>query len=366
MLLVVPAMAGCVATGGTGPNSVWAYDITEINDVKELGRTGKGIRVGVLDTGVDVTHFALQHLVDGDRNNGELVAFEDFVGGPSGKEVANDPHGHGTHVIGIMSAQGSPISDKILYGGVNPIGGSPHIQLWVARVCQQAEDGRDGETNCPSDAISDALAWMGDQQLDIVTMSLGGRHLQGIVFEDSMITAVNELIDDGVVVVAAAGNEGASADDVSSPADIPGVIAVGAINEDGRVATLSSRGDQTRCVQYADIVVPGQRPQCVQESEREAPHQKPEVVAPGVDISSTWTNGIYARADGTSQAAPFVTSAIALALEAQPEFRTRADVENLKRALMDSARPVDGQFRPHDDGAGYGIIQAKALIEALD
>jgi subtilisin family serine protease len=103
----------------------------------------------------------------------------------------------------------------------------------------------------------------------------------------------------------------------------------------------------------------------VQSSTRVAPHEKPEIMAPGIDISSTWTNGIYARASGTSQATPFVTSAIALALETETPFTTRAHVEELKKALMESAKPIPSYGRPHDDAAGYGILQAVDFIEAM-
>lgn len=351
-LLATVALSGCVANS---TNSDWAYSGTQIDAAKALGRTGAGIRIGVLDTGIDVTHPALEHLTDGDTDNGELMGFRDLIDNQHGKQFAHDDHGHGTHVIGIISAKGSPLIDKILYGGVNPIGGAPNAQLWVAKVCAKDPAGDQLETVCPDDAIRDALRWMSGQNLDIVTMSLGGPHRQTIIFPDATTNAVNLLIDRGVVVIASAGNDGSGADDVSSPADIPGVIAVGAIQEDGSVWSRSSRGSGNTCSQ-GSIIVPS--------SGRCPPHQKPEVVAPGVDIWSTWKDGVYARASGTSQAAPFVASAVALLLEAEQPLRNRDDVNALKQALMDSAKPVSGQHRPHDDAAGYGLIQTMALIEA--
>lgn len=355
VLLTVVAASGCIAND---TNSDWAYQDTQIDAAKELGRTGTGIRIGVLDTGIDTTHPALSHLTDGETDNGELMGFRDLIADQHGLQYAHDAHGHGTHVIGIISAQGSPLSDKILYGGVDPVGGAPNAQLWVAKVCEQDPNAPDMETTCPQDAIVDALRWMRSQNLDIVTMSLGGPKWQPqneeFILGEPGINAVNALINNGVVVIASAGNDGSGADDVSSPADIQGVIAVGAIQEDGSVWSRSSRGSDNTCSQ-GGVLVPS--------SGRCPPHQKPEVVAPGVDIWSTWKDGVYARASGTSQAAPFVASAVALLLEAEQPLQDRDDVVALKQAIMDSAKPVSGQHRPHDDAAGYGLIQATALIE---
>ena len=154
--------------------------------------------------------------------------------------------------------------------------------------------------------------------------------------------------------VAAAGNEqDDGATDVAFPATIEGVLAVGAIDKAGRVAGFSNHGDD-------------QANQCtggsIFQSGRCHPHMKPELVAPGVGILSAWSGDAYVRADGTSQATPFVTSVVALMLEAGGPLDSRSDVNVLKRALMDTAKPVDGQALPHDDEAGYGIVQADAAI----
>ncbi len=350
-LMLAVSLSGCV---DTGTNSDWAFDDTQINAAKALGRSGQGVRVGVLDTGIDTSHYAFRHLTDGDRDNGELMGFRDYTNNQFGLSHAHDDHGHGTHVIGIISAKGSALSDKVLYGGINPVGGAPDVQLWVAKVCAEDPDSNNQETVCPDSAIQGALQWMQGQSLDIVTMSLGGEHQTQLIFQDATTQAINDLIDEGVVVIASAGNDGSSASDVSSPADIEGVIAVGSIDEEGRVSSRSSRGDNNDCSQNNVIV----------QDNRCAPNQKPEIVAPGVDIWSTWTDGIYARASGTSQAAPYVASAIALLLQTETSLNNRADVMEVKQALMQSAKKVSGQHTPHDDAAGYGMLQAVDLIEA--
>ncbi|MHB8632453.1 MAG: S8 family serine peptidase, partial [Thermoplasmatota archaeon] len=98
----VALLSGCM--GAAGARTQWAFQMTQL-DV--AGRTGYGVTVAVLDTGIDTTHSALRHLVDGDLQNGELVAFKDFISHHDGVAAAYDDNGHGTHVAGIIAAEGS-------------------------------------------------------------------------------------------------------------------------------------------------------------------------------------------------------------------------------------------------------------------
>lgn len=340
LLLVTLAGAGCL---GGESRSEWAYDVTQIDVLAGQGKTGVGVRIGVLDTGINLEHSAFKHLRDGVTVNGELVGFQDFLRGRGGPEEAYDDSGHGSHVVGIMAAQGSTFGDKILYGGIDLRGGSPASQYYVAKVCD--DDG------CPAQAIQDALEWMGQVNVDIVSLSLGGERGGVIVISDAMREQIDRLINSGTIIVASAGNDGATSSDVNAPADIPGVIAVGAIDDRLRVAELSSRGDNGGFNQCRTIPIGQQVGRC-------DPDKKPEVVAPGINILSTWTGDGYARASGTSQAAPFVTSALALMLQGKPKPTDRNGVDCVKQILMDTATPLEGQTLPHDEGAGYGLIQA--------
>lgn len=347
--LVTVATAGCLG----GPSrSGWAYDVTGLDAAYGDGARGKGIVVAVVDTGVNRGHPSLGHLRDGDEGNGEIIAFRDFLGNKQGPREAFDDDGHGTHIVGIMSARGSGFGDKLLNGGIDLRGGSPHVLLVVARVC-------DAE-RCEPSVLDDAIDWAVEaHDADIVSLSLGGERAENIfdpVFQtDPVDAAINDAIDQGVVVLASAGNQGSEADDVAYPASIPGVIAVGAINDDRRVASFSNAGDSSanQCDRNT-LFSQGRCP----------PHQKPEVVAPGVGIISTWTGDNYVRADGTSQATPFVTSAVALMLEGQPKLRDREAVVQVKQVLADTAQPLAGQEQPHDDRAGYGLVQADDAVQA--
>ena len=346
-VVVAAALSGCLQAVFGESRSDWAYGMTQLDDVSALGRTGKGVTVAIIDTGINIHHPALAHLLDHDRSNGELVAFKDFLGNASTVEQAFDDDGHGSHVAGILAAKGG---DKGL-GGFDLRGGAPNVLLVVARICA-------GDA-CAADQLDDAVTWAAGQGADVISLSLGGQYsITDSVQEKAIQDAVDGAINQGIVVIAAAGNKGPSNTDVESPAIIPGVIAVGAVDRAGRVADFSSRGDDTgNPCRPVTLPIPPLGGRC-------APDQKPEIVAPGVDILSAWTGKGYASAAGTSQATPFVTAAVALLLEGHSDLGGRSDVEHLKQVLADTAKAVQGQTEPHDDAAGYGLLQARAALKA--
>lgn len=349
-LLALPVLAGCI--GGEG-HSEWAYDVTQLDAARDDGYTGAGIRVGVVDTGIDVTHPSMDHLVDGDDSNGELKGFRDYLRDRFGVDHAHDASGHGTHVTGIISARGSSFQDRLLYGGIDLRGGSQDVLLYVAKVCD--------EETCSSSALTESLRWMRQQDLDVVSLSLGGQR-NPLAINDANRNEINAMIDAGTVVIASAGNSGPCGEettsDVDAPADIRGVIAVGAIDDDLEVSCISSRGNNGGTNACRTSVFGQQLGRC-------DPNKKPELVAPGVDILSAWKDGQYVRATGTSQAAPFVTSAVALMLEARGvSLDSREQVMQVKQVLADTARDLQGQSTPHDPAAGYGLVQATAAIDA--
>jgi serine protease AprX len=367
-ILLLPALSGCVVGGQA--RTEWAFDITELSAAAAAGHTGQGVTVAILDTGINVRHNALKHLADGRMDNGELVAFEDYVNGHSGVANAYDDEGHGSHVSGIIAAEGSSLTDKITYGGISLLGGAPHVRLVVAKVCSAPTEGQP-QGSCNVDAIPQAINWAVDQHARIISLSLGSEGAVRLLAkaspqEQALQKAVSDAVAKGVVVVAAAGNAGPDNTDVSTPADIPEVLSVGAIQSDGTVWSNSSRGDDAGnpCrpttsppplpIPLQQTTVPG----------RCDPDKKPELVAPGVDILSAWTGDLYVRARGTSQATPFVTAAVALLLEGRPPLAGRDAVLHLKQVLEQTARPAPDQSLPHDRAAGYGIVQAMRALDA--
>lgn len=349
VLVLAASLSGCL---GGEARTEWAFEVTQLSSLSDQGHTGKGVTVAILDTGINPKHAALEHLFDGDLQNGEVTAFHDFLGTADGPTQAFDDQGHGSHVAGILAASGSTLGDKLVYGGVDLLGGAPGVTLLVARVC--------GSSACDGNAIVRAVDWAVANHAQVISMSLGreaGGSVLPIQLQDAMEQSVSDAISRGVVVVASAGNEGPDNPDVGSPASIPGVIAVGAIQEDGGVWSSSSRGDDAGnpC---RTVPVLGSQGRC-------KPNQKPELVAPGVDILSAWTGDSYARASGTSQATPFVTAAVALMLEGHGHLTNADGVARLKKVLVDTAQPIPGQAMPHDVAAGYGLVQAMAAVNAF-
>lgn len=352
---LLPLLSGCF---GAVPRSEWAYDSAGIDALAATGRTGAGVTIAILDTGINTAHPALDHLVDDDRGNGQLVAFRDFLGNAVGVREAFDDAGHGSHVVGILAARGTGGGDGLLAAGIELKGGAPDALYVVGRVCSEL---------CDASVLPAAIDWAVAEGADVISMSLGGHfNLTDTGARLQVEAAVQRALDAGVVVVASAGNQGEQAPDVESPADIPGVIAVGSIGRDGQVSDFSSRGsaDNNVCRPVPPpppLPVPRVLPVVVS---RCAPDQKPEIVAPGEDILSAWAGEAYYRASGTSQATPFVTAAIALLLQGRPDLDAAADVRAVKEALVTSAVPVPGQTLPHDDGAGYGALDAAGFLQA--
>jgi subtilisin family serine protease len=311
--------------------STWAFEMVQLEQARRMGLTGEGVRVGILDTGVDVDHPCLKGV--------DLVAWLDLV---NGKDKPYDDQGHGTAMASIIVGR-SPLR-----------GGAPDAELVVAKVI-----GKNAPFN--DTAIAEGIDFCmdpngdnsTDDRADIISMSLGGE-LESIDLIIGLKTqaAITRAVSEGTVVVAAAGNDGAS-DDVSFPGRWPDVISVGAVDERGQVAPFSSRGNDTVA--------------------RPDPNKKPEVVAPGVDIVTAHKDGAYAKGSGTSHATAMVSAVLAVALSQNPDLigegargGNETAVKTIKTALIETARPLEGQATPHDPKAGYGLAQAVDLALALE
>ncbi|MBW3584123.1 MAG: S8 family serine peptidase [Euryarchaeota archaeon] len=336
-LLVAPALSGCLSIERTG----WAYSVTQIDELESKGLTGKGVIVGIIDTGIDPDHPSLDHI--------DIVAWRDYVGN---QEKPYDDSGHGTHIAGIIAARGG---GGDWFSGADLEGVAPAVKLIVVKAC--------GAEECSVAGVKDGIAWAAAQGADIITLSLGGRQTF-LNLGDESIQAVQNAAKQGVYVVAAAGNAGDDHGDVESPSSARLAIAVGAVDKRLQVADFSSRGSQSSN-QGTSTPLGGV-------GGREDPHKKPELVAPGVDILSAWKGGQYAEASGTSQAAPFVAGTLALLLEAHPEWKRsgsrndgESSVTTMKSVLTKSAKTLEGQRTPHDNAAGYGLLQAERALERL-
>ncbi|WP_229796423.1 S8 family serine peptidase [Saccharothrix coeruleofusca] len=251
----------------------------------EAGYTGRGVKVAVIDSGVDGAHPDLV---------GREIAEANFSDEPDNTDTV----GHGTHVAAIVASAGAQ------YRGV-----APEAQLLDAKVC--------GLRACQESGIIAGMQWAAEQGADVANISLGGTDTPGT---DPLEKALNTLSAQyGVVFVVSAGNSG-RAESVGSPGSADAALTVGAVDRDDSIAPFSSRGPRV-----GDGAV------------------KPDITAPGVDIvaakSSTGVIGTpvgerHVAVSGTSMSAPHVAGAAALLAQQHPDW-TGAQ---LKAALMASAK----------------------------
>jgi len=271
------------------------------------GWTGKGVKIAVLDTGVDATHPDLK---------GQVGAAKNFSDSPDTK----DRQGHGTHVASIAAGTGAKSKGK--YKGV-----APGATILNAKVLDDEGSGDDS-------GILAGMEWAAAQGASIVNLSLGGGDTSAI---DPLEEAVNRLSEQKNVLFAiAAGNEGEDGDrTIDSPGSAADALTVGAVDGADKLADFSSKGPT------ADGSV------------------KPDVTAPGVDITAASAPGNaiaaevgegpagYMSISGTSMATPHVAGAAALLKQQHPDWTWA----QLKSALMGSSKPASG-LAPNQQGSG--------------
>ncbi|GGU68402.1 S8 family serine peptidase [Lentzea flava] len=266
------------------------------------GLTGKGVKIAVVDTGVD--HW-------GPDLWGREIASRNFTSEP---DMANNAHG--THVAATI------VSGHATYGGV-----APGARILDAKVCQSS--------GCPDSAIISGLRWAVEQGAQIVNVSLGGPDGPEI---DPVEQEINTLTAEyGTLFVVAAGNDGRPGT-INSPGSAEAALTVGAVDREDQLAPFSSQGPKT-----------GARGSV-----------KPEVTAPGVDIVAAKAGSYdHIAMSGTSMATPHVTGAAALLKQQHPEWTA----SQLKAALAATAKPTTG-LTPFQQGAGR-IDVAKAITQRV-
>ena len=246
------------SVGIIGADSVWGLDFGGVS------LTGEGQSVCVIDTGVDYTHPALGGCSDEQFLSGDcekVIAGEDFI---TAQDTPRDVHGHGTHVAGIVAADGSlkgvaPSASIVAVKSLNDVG--------------------DGTYNSVLAGINYCINKADDYNITIISMSLGGGSYSS--YCDVYENAINSAVAEGISVVAATGNDGLS-NRVGAPACVQSTIRVGSTTKSDSISGFSNRWSRDM------------------------------IVAPGTDILSTLPGGNAAALSGTSMATPHVSGAIAL------------------------------------------------------
>ncbi|MFY0759498.1 S8 family peptidase [Metabacillus dongyingensis] len=245
--------------------------------VQSSGIRGSGVKVAVLDSGIDASHEDLN--VSGGAS---FVAAEPnpFIDGNS----------HGTHVAGTVAA---------LNNTTGVLGVAPDVTLYAVKVLDSSGSGT-------YSGIAQGIEWAVENGMDVINMSLGGS--QG---SSALQQAVDQAYNKGVVVAAAAGNSGSKGkrNTIGYPAKYSSVIAVGAVDSSNNRASFSSVGSEL------------------------------DVMAPGVNTLSTVPGNKYAAFNGTSMASPHVAGAAALILSKYPGMTNIEVINHLKNTAVPLGDP---------------------------
>ncbi|MFF8619246.1 S8 family serine peptidase [Streptomyces sp. NPDC015350] len=265
------------------------------------GLTGRGVRIAVLDTGVDTDHPDLA---------GRIEETASFVA----DETVEDGHGHGTHCIGTAAGPAQPQQGP-------RYGVATEARVLAGKVLNNEGDGTDGQ-------ILAGMEWAIAKGAKVISMSLGGRVELGELFPQTYEILAERALQLGTVIVAAAGNHSLRPGFVSPvdvPANCPSILAVGSLDKAMRIAFSSCGG------------LNGQGGEV-------------NIAAPGVRVHSSAPGGGYATMSGTSMATPHVAGVLALLSEANPE----ASAADLVAALKAEAFPLPQPARD----VGVGLLQA--------
>ena len=274
------------------------------------GRTGRGIKVCVLDTGMD-----LDHPDFGGRN----ITSRSFVPG----EAVQDQNRHGTHCIGTACGPKEPPE-----GTTDRYGVAYEADIFAGKVLSNAGSGADGW-------ILAGINWAVASRCEVISMSLGAMATDSgfsQAYENAALAALNV----GSLIVAAAGNDSRfGLKPVSRPANSPSIMAVGALDQNLRRAAFSN-------VTF------------------HAPHGKVDISGPGVDVLSAIpvAMGTHGTLSGTSMATPHVAGIAALIAESGASYRGSA----LWQRLVATAEAVSGEPAGH---VGSGIVQAPYLRNVI-
>ena len=284
----------------------WALNNVKFEHAAAHATGGSGQVVAVIDTGVQRGH--------PDFLSGQVLPGQSFLHDPQGNPITGTPgdtdeYGHGTHVAGIIGA--------VANNGTGITGAAPNVQILPVKVL-----GSDGK-GWASD-VTKGIEWAASQPgVTVINLSLGSGSPPS-----EQLSKIQAARAKGVVVVAAAGNDG-ECGPASYPAAFSEVIAVGATTSANTRAGFSTIGS------YLDLA------------------------APGDAIYSTYKNSDYTTLSGTSMATPHVTAAAALVRAKHPEYTTHQQVcDQLIRSAQPLGAPgVDSEY-------GHGLIRPDVAVGA--
>ena len=307
----------------------------------DLGLTGAGVTVAVLDSGI---------AAHDDLPGTSVAAFRDFV---NGRTTRYDDYGHGTHVAGIIAGKGKD-------SGGQMAGTAPGAKLVVLKVLDAQGNGRVSTVIAALDWLANYGSYYG---VRVVNLSFGAQP-DDDPDNDPLALAAKALVQKGIVVVAAAGNNGEFGGNkvwggIGSPADSPWVITVGASSsmgtltrKDDTMAAFSSRGPAVGSIAKPDLVASGVGIVSPISASGSLVNTLSQLLvrptcAVGLLCPSPATVP-YMSLSGTSMAAPAVSGTVALMLQANPNL-----TPNMVKAILQYTAEFRKGYSPLEQGAGF-------------
>ena len=307
-----------------------AAPAVKASQVWDLGVTGKGVGIAIIDTGI----------YDHPDLAGRIRGFTDFV---NGKETPYDDNGHGTHIAGDAAADG--IQSKAPYRGT-----AHGADLIGVKVLDSMGS---GFLSTVIQGIDWCIKHQEEYGIRVINLSLGSSASQSYA-EDPVCQAVEKAWEQGIVVCAAAGNEGPDQKTIASPGIDPMILTIGSVDDhnstafsDFTIAPYSSRGPTIDNFMKPDVVAPGTAVISLR--------------SPGSTLDkqnkSARVGSNYLSLSGTSMATPVCSGVVALLLEKFPDLSPY----QVKQLLMNHAAPLSGVLQTDQ---GKGLIDATAAYNA--
>lgn len=267
---------------------------------------GEGVKVAIIDTGIDASHPAL---------TGAIVGGIDVsgLGSTDGLTPVGQNSYHGTMVASLLAGRGNPEDDS---AGV--LGTAPEAEILSVSMAFGV-DGLDTDTQ-----VAEGIIWAVDNGAKVINLSLTRN---SVTWPKSWDDAFLYAFENDVVIVAAVGNRIDGTEQVSAPATIPGVIAVAGVDKDANASELKSAGGFTIGVS-----------------------------APSEDLVAAYPGGEYRIWSGTSGAAPIVAGLVALVRSEYPDL----NAANVVNRVIQSA--IKTGFENYSSSYGYGLIDAEGAL----
>ena len=288
--LLTVLLTGAPARADAERDSQWYFAPMQLAKAQALGNGGEGVTVAVLDTGIDTTHQ--------DLHGATLPGYDTVHKAPSGSQ---DGGGHGTGIATLIAGRGHGSGDGLL-------GVAPRSKVMAVTPADDPVYAAEG------------IRWAVEHGAKVINMSFALP-----VGSDVMRRAVNEAVTADVVLVAASGNEHQG---VGMPASLPGVLAVGAVDRNNKVADFSNFGKELGLVAY------------------------------GTQIPAARPHNTYTVRKGTSDSSALVAGVAALIRARYPDMSAAEVVDRLTRTATD--RGAKGR----DDYYGYGQVNPVAALTA--